>query len=232
MGPMIHKLAIWLLIFIIALFEVQSSADNHLSSILKIRDDYMTTASKFGLELSFVPEIKEWTRPSFISWRAEAKAVAIPRWEELSKDQKALVVEMAGSSDRAELFFSLLFRWFLIPHELTHAYQDQRNIKLRPSISEKLANDMAAAFLFQNKSNLDQLTELENMMVDAETNLKKSSDDKLLDSFFDDYYQQFSNNNMRLYARYQVKFILNSLRRKKSLNVRKLFSQLDGKSIK
>jgi hypothetical protein len=146
-----------LAVFLLTLLASHSATGTSLESLISIRDQYLAATKKAGLELGFVPEMKEWTRPSMISWRAEAKAVAIPRWEELSTDHQALVVEMAGSADNAKELFSLLFRWFLIPHELTHAYQDQTPVKMRPSENERFANDVAAAFLNQDREGRDRL---------------------------------------------------------------------------
>ena len=217
--------------FIFELFislQAVAGTNSSLESIISIRDQYMAIAKDEGLELGFVPEIREWTRPSLMSWRAEAKAVAVPKWEELSKEQRALITEMAGSSDKAERLFLLLFRWFLVPHELTHAYQDQRSTKLRPSENERFANDMATAFFSRSQENSSSLAEFQKLMKTAATNLKKSSNEKLSDNFFNEYYQQFPKENMRLYARYQVDFILDSLRRQKSLRVNRLFKNLKG----
>lgn len=197
-----------------------------LETIVSLRDEYLTIAEKSGLKLGFIPEIREWTRPSMISWRAETKAVAIPKWDELSKDQRGLVNKMAGSPEKARELFQLLFRWFLVPHELTHAYQDQQELKIRPSDNERFANDVAVAFLHQNKQNLERLIKLEKLLKSAEENLKAASPEKLSDDFFNSYYQEFPKSNMPLYARYQIRFMLDSLKKRKTLNLDNLFMQL------
>lgn len=112
-----------------------------------LRDRFLARAAKAGFTLGFVPEMREWTRPSLISWRAEARAVALPRWEEVPEPTKRLFVEWTGGDpDAAVRMFHWLFRWFLIPHELMHAFQERVPMRSH-AFSERVANDIAAELL-------------------------------------------------------------------------------------
>lgn len=85
-----------------------ATAPNHgenragLSSMNAIRDKYLELARQNGLELSFVPELREWTRPSVMSWRQEARPVAVPRWSDLNDDQRHLLKMMAVDDARLQ----------------------------------------------------------------------------------------------------------------------------------
>ncbi|OFZ56005.1 MAG: hypothetical protein A2428_08635 [Bdellovibrionales bacterium RIFOXYC1_FULL_54_43] len=190
-----------------------------LNSIEGIRDSFVRSAKENGLTLPFVPSIREWTRPSLISWRKEAKAVALPRWEELSSDARNLVTTMAGNTTEPRRLFDLLFRWFLVPHELTHAFQDEVGAPKSPAQSERFANDVAVAFHSQQPGAESRLAELERILTSSRERLPKP----LHDADFDSRYQ---SPDLASYAACQVGFILSSLEKRHSLNFAELMKQL------
>ncbi len=195
------------------------SMPSSLVEIERVRDTYVSQAEQNGFTLPFVPGVKEWTRPSLISWRQEAKTVAIPKWEELPPAQQTLIATMAGESIDSKRFFDLLFRWFLVPHELTHAYQDKFGIPDSPARSERFANDMATAFHNSEKDSAPKLAELERVLEQAQKRLP----DPLDDAAFDAHYQKMDPT---LYAASQVRFILDSLKRRGSLDFARLIGDL------
>jgi hypothetical protein len=184
-------------------------------SATQLRDAFLARAAQAGLALSFVPEVREWTRPSMISWRQEARAVAMPRWEELSDGQRALLERMA-SPERAHALFDELFRWFLIVHELTHALQDELGAVHRDhAASERSANDVAVAFFREPPESRERLADLDALLEAARGTLPSLADfedEAALDRYFDAHYDELTRDPAR-YGAFQVRFILDSLRR-------------------
>jgi hypothetical protein len=80
--------------------EIPAPPPGEIASIASLRTEFLSRAGRVGLVLDFTPEVREWTRPSLISWRQEARAVAIPRWDELSPAQRTLtsVIEHHSNS--------------------------------------------------------------------------------------------------------------------------------------
>lgn len=166
--------------------------------------------------LPFVPEIREWTRPSLVSWRQEQKAVAVPRWDDLDARQRQFVVGIAGEAD-ARTLFELLFRWFLIPHELTHALQVNAGRETDHATSERVANDAAVAFLVEDSR--AQLVAFVPALETARRNLPSLSDlgDRAAqDRYFDDHYDELGRDPAR-YGAFQLQFILDSVARLETL---------------
>src|SRR5258706_13635176 len=107
-----------------------------------------------------------------VSWRQEARAVAVPRWEELNEPQRHLLVRMTGDESRSRRLFDVLFRWFLVPNELTHALQDNLGAT-RPdhATSERLANAVAVAFFNEAPETGHHLSALAAILVQAKDRL-------------------------------------------------------------
>ncbi|MDD2772212.1 MAG: hypothetical protein PHP45_00775 [Elusimicrobiales bacterium] len=192
-----------------------------LLSIQAISNQFLNRAAQSGLILSFVPEIREWTRPSLISWRQEARAVAVPNWSELSETQHALLLRMAGTGND-ELLFNYLFRWFFVPHELSHALETNLGGKHDNAASEQLANDIAVAFYMEQEVE-QKLMELERILENALPNLPPLPDTP---DYFNKHYQEMGQNNLPLYAAYQTTFVLNSIHKRKNLSLDLLFKEL------
>jgi hypothetical protein len=190
-----------------------------LASVMQLRDAFLARAARAGAELSFVPEVREWTRPSMISWRQEAKAVALPRWEELTDGQREVVERMA-SAGRAHALFDELFRWFLCAHELTHALQNNLNAAPRDhSVSERGANDVAVAFFLESADSRKRLSDLAALLEAAKgrlPTLSEFADEATLDRYFDEHYDELTRDPAR-YGAFQVRFILDSVHRSDSL---------------
>jgi len=189
-------------------------------TVTQLRDAFLDRARVAGVVLPFVPEMREWTRPSMMSWRQEARAVAVPRWNELASAQLDLLTRMAGDEAATHRLFDLLFRWFLVPHELTHALQD--NARATPpthAIGERLANDVAVAFFHDRADARDSLDMLAHMLERARDRLPPLSefgDEAALDQYFNEHYDELGRDLPR-YGAFQVHFILDSIQRADSL---------------
>ncbi len=182
------------------------------ASIISLRDRFLIRASASGFVLPFVPEIREWTRPSLVSWRQEAKAVAVPRWDELDAQQRQFVVGMASGAD-ARALFELLFRWFLIPHELTHALQVNAGRETDHATSERVANDVAVAFLVaDNRAQLVAFVPVLQRARQSLPSLAELGDRAAQDRYFDDHYDELGRDPAR-YGAFQLQFILDSIAR-------------------
>ncbi len=187
-----------------------------LPAVVRLRDDFLARARARGIALSFVPEVREWTRPSLTSWRQEERAVAIPRWEELSEPQRDLLARMTGDEHEARRVFDLLFRWFLVAHELAHALQDNASAaRLDYASGERLANDVAVTFLDELPEARRTLYGLAPVLVRAAERLPPLSefrDQEALNRFFDEHYDELTRDLPR-YGAFQLHFILDSFRR-------------------
>jgi hypothetical protein len=187
--------------------------------VTQLRDAFLARVARAGFVLSFVPEVREWTRPSMISWRQEAKAVAVPRWEELTDGQRELLERMA-SAERARALFDELFRWFLIVHELTHALQNNLGVAHGDhAVSERSANDVAVAFFRETSESRKRLADLTLLLETARAklpSLAEFADEAALDRHFDAHYDELTRDPTR-YGAFQVRFILDSVRRSDAL---------------
>ncbi len=186
----------------------------------------MLRAGQCGFTLPAVPGLREWTRPSFISWRAREQVVALPRWEELSPSQRELLRDMAGSEAEAPQLFALLFRWFLVPHELTHALQDAAGKAIDHARSERTANTLAVAFWMEQPEGPARLAALEQVLTRALTRLPDpvpaGSDSN---DYFNANYDAFPTRQ-REYAFFQLRFILDSLRSREQLRFEQVVAEL------
>jgi hypothetical protein len=190
----------------------------------QLRDAFLSRAARAGWVLPFVPEIREWTRPSMISWRQEAKAVAMPRWEELTDVQRQLLARMA-SVDGSRALFEELFHWFLVVHELTHALQNNlggaaRRDHVDHAASEKSANDVAVAYFCERAESRRRLADLATRLEASRSrlpSLAEFADEAALARTFDANYDELTRDPAR-YGAFQVRFILDSVRRSDELS--------------
>ncbi|MBI2519827.1 MAG: hypothetical protein HYV97_05410 [Bdellovibrio sp.] len=223
------KEKIVLLIFV-SLFGCSSGKNYDAVSELKVlnelRDEFLAQAKAHARALDFVPEIRNWTRPSLASWREEQRAVAIPVWTELSASQISSLSALFGSEARAKEIFPLLFRWFLIPHELFHAVQTNFQSHLNHWKSEKFANDVAAAFLSHTHEGKMRLQRLEALLTPVIVNLPQIETAGLdEETYFEKEYHNLGKDPL-LYGNFQLRFILRSLQNREKLELQKLFLNL------
>jgi len=188
-----------------------------LAPLESMRDAFIARSARAGIPLPYSPEVREWTRPLLVAWRRDARAVAVPRWEELTREQRALVVRMAGSEPRAPELFAWLYRWFLLPHELAHAAQDELgDWALPPSRSERAANDLAVAFHMEQPMGRERLARLAGLLEAAAARLDPPPGGADADRWFDAHQDELARDPAR-HGAFQLRFILDSIRRRDAL---------------
>lgn len=204
-----------------------AAPDGTLEALRADRDAFLGRCAEEGATITSAPEIREWTRPSMMSWRREANAVAVPRWDELTPEQRALVSRMAGSPEHAPEIFRWVFRWFLLPHELSHAIQNGAAVRLPHARSERLANDAAVAFLREQPGGARRLDafarEVDEMVARLPDPVPPDAD---FDAWFDAQYHELP---VEQYAAFQVRFFRESLARRDVVQLSELCPTLAGR---
>jgi hypothetical protein len=204
--------------------EIARPPKHDLQDIEQARDAFIARAQGAGLNLENPPQVMEWTRPSLISWRREKNAVAVPKWDELSKEQREVLATMAGSEEDAPAFFAWVFRWFLIPHELTHAYQEGAAEQLDHARSERLANDVAAAFWMEQPNGPNDLDALETVLGPVAERLPLPVPEGANeDTWFNEHYDDLANKPTE-YGAFQVRYMLKSLSKRQRLSLTELLA--------
>lgn len=180
-----------------------------LSSLKAKRDEFVRRVETLGFELPYTPEMRLWTRPSIISWREEARAVAVPEWDQLDPKVKQLL-EGWTSDGRAMTLFNRAFRWFFPMHELTHFLQTEFGGCEGHSRCEREANDMAVAFLVgPGEGETAGWEKLVDAAVERSVALPGDDDP---DAWFDRNYHEM-RERPKVYAAYQWGFVKDSLSR-------------------
>jgi hypothetical protein len=205
--------------------EVPPPPRNDLQDLEITRNAFVQRAESAGLRLENPPQVIEWTRPSLISWRREKNAVAVPKWDELSKEQREALATIAGSEDDAPALFGWLFRWFLIPHELTHALQEGASEPLDHARAEQQANDVATAFWMEQAGGPAQLAALETVVSAAVERLPLPVPEGANeDAWFNDNYDALAAKPVD-YGAFQLRFMLKSLSKMHRLSLTELLAQ-------
>ncbi len=193
-------------------------------------DIFLDKIEKLGYELPYRPEMREWTRPSLISWREEARAVAVPKWEEVSADTREQMA-LWSSSGTAKDLFDFAFRWFLPIHELAHFLQTEFKSNNSHADNEKIANDVAVAFWCTQPDGKKYLKVFQSMVEKAVLNSPEPAPAGIdSDQYFNDNYDDLSRN-MAKYGAYQWRFVLNSLRRAEQLDFGTSIHRIIAKDI-
>lgn len=68
------------------------------------------------------------TQPYLIFYNK--KGVNIPMWKQLSDDSKKFFLTMRGNEKQGKKLFGLMFNGFYLPHELGHAWQGAKKMKI------------------------------------------------------------------------------------------------------
>ncbi len=188
-----------------------------LAPLEAMRDAFVHRAARTGLTLPYLPEVREGTRPVFTSWRLDARAVSVPRWDEITPEQRAAIVKMAGSEARAPELFAWLFRWFFLPHTLAHALEDELGERAAPpSRSERAADDLAVAFHMEQPMGPERLARLRGLLEAAAGRLDPPQGGAEADRYFDEHHGEIVRDPA-LHAAFQLRFVLDSMRRRERL---------------
>ena len=131
---------------------------------------------------------------------------------------------ITGIGNGSELF-NELFRWFLIPHELAHAFQEVGQVRSDHAKSEQFANDLAVAYYVETGSG-DRLSALEARLRYAAARLPldvPAGEDPM--EYFNKNYDRLTANPRR-YGAFQFEFMLRSLAQRDSVDFAKLLRSL------
>jgi hypothetical protein len=137
-----------------------------LAPLERLRDDFVARATRTGLSLPSSIPLREATGPELVRWDAAAGAAIVPRWEELSGDQRAALSRLAGSDTGAPALFAWLYRWFFLPRALAQAC-------LAPvgaagdGEARRAADELAVAFLKEEPMGPERLEQVQGLVEAA-----------------------------------------------------------------
>ncbi len=178
---------------------------------LRHANTFLDRLEAMGIELPYRPQVRDWTRPSLISWRETARAVAVPTWSEVPEKMRGLFEVMAPPG-RAKLLFDEAFRWFFVPHELAHFLQSEFGRTRGHSRRERLASDVAVAWWRTQPHGADRLRQFSRLVDHAIAALPDPTPlGHRPDTWFDGDYDTFARAPRRG-AAYQFRFVRDSIR--------------------
>jgi hypothetical protein len=186
-----------------------------------IRDGFVARVESQGFELPYRPMLREWTRPSLVSWRAEARSVAVPDWDKVDPKVRNMFLTCGGRR-----FFDLAFRWFFPVHELAHFLQSEFNWQGDHAGAERLANDLAVAFHRSRAGGAGRLDDLRAGISSCLGKFPLPAEAKPdPDGFFNSHYQKITGDPM-VYGAFQWRFLLDSLDKADRLDFGDLVNRL------
>ncbi len=209
--------------------QAQIAEQREVLTLHRIAPRFCGQVQSLGHPLPYCPEVREWTRPSLVSWREEARAVAVPSWSEVPDGVRVLMTEIAPGQEQE--FFELLFRWFLVPHELTHFLQTVHPGAADHYTSEALANDVAVAFWKEQPGGPERLASLRAHVERAIALLPlpaEANDDPA--GYFHRNYHTLGQNP-RVYGAFQFRMIHQAIARQEQLHFKSLVNALFGEVI-
>ena len=189
-------------------------------SLDRARDEFVRRVEALGYELPYTPEMRVWTRKSVISWREEARAVAIPEWDQLHFKVKQLLDHWAGEEGGLKLF-NRAFRWFFPMHELTHFLHTEFGGAPGFCAGEREANDAAVAF--RTAQGAAELRSFRALIAGAVVRSVELPVAEGADSYvyFDRHYDEVGRRP-EVYGAYQWRFVKDSLSRSDRLDFDRL----------
>ncbi|MBP1631482.1 MAG: hypothetical protein H6Q15_2375 [Bacteroidetes bacterium] len=174
-----------------------------------------------GITPPLVPGAKIATSYALIYWEGDSNNVVLPYWEELYPTQKEIFVRWKGND--AEEFFTSLFNWFFIPHELGHfILLTNPDLNLTPYESERRANMFALSFLLNENGNEEKIRYIEKSLEEILKRLPKIDFENMSEKdYFNANYNKLGNNP-DAYGYFQFKFILDLLKTKEKITIKNL----------
>ena len=198
------------------LFESHNSKESLMREATQIICQFDVFMRNNGIELPYKPGVRISTTYALIFWDSENKSVVLPYWHELYPEQIGIFNRWKG--EEAQHFFSSLFNWFFIPHELGHfAMLTNPDLKISAYETERRANIFAITFLRNDEKNQDKLSFIEKSLNDVIKSLPPIDFQNMTEEeYFNANYQKLGNNPDS-YAYFQFKFILDILKYKNKI---------------
>jgi hypothetical protein len=138
-----------------------------LAPLERLRDDFVARATRTGLSLPSSIRLREATGPELVRWDAAAGAAIVPRWEELSGDQRAALSRLAGSDTGAPALFAWLYRWFFLPRALAQACLAPVGTAGDGEEARRAADELAVAFLKEEPMGPERLEQVQGVVEAA-----------------------------------------------------------------
>ena len=201
-------------------FPSYQTKDELKEDVATIIQDFDLFMKDRGITPPFVPGVQVETAPFLIKWDGPNQQVILPYWDELWDEQKKLF--RAWQGDNAEEFFTSLFNWFFVPHELGHFIEASFNKnELTPYQSEIAANEFAIAFLSSLKENQKKMEYIRKNLEEVIKALPPIDfGDLSEEEYFNKNYQNLGSNP-NVYGYYQFNFILNILENQDQIDLQK-----------
>jgi beta-lactamase class D len=187
-------------------------------SLIALRDAFMQRMARAGIDLGGLPAVREWTRPTLTSWRAEERALVVPRFGELKGEQRT-VLELAAGPDFAEQerAFRWLYRWWFVPHALSHAYMEGFAGQIGgPLARERLATDLTVALLMRQPQGPQRLVEFEKLVSGWLARLPPLEAKKATERYFDANADDLAREPLA-WARWQLELAQAALKKRTTL---------------
>lgn len=203
------------------LFNPYQSKEKLQADVETVIKDFNLFMKEKGVEVSFTPGVKIDTKPFLIKWDQAGKRIILPHWDELLDEQKALFKEWRAED--AEQFFTSMFNWFFVPHELGHFVEINFNKnELSRYREEVAANEFAIAFLLQKKENRDKLEYIKKTLTEVleilpPVDMKGMTEE----AYFNSSPQQLMNPNV--YGYFQFSMILRILEKPDAIDLSRYY---------
>ena len=138
-----------------------------LAPLERLRDGFVARATRAGLSLPSTVALREATGPELVRWDAAAGAAVVPRWEELSAEQRAALTRLAGSDTGAPSLFAWLYRWFFLPRALAQACLPPAATAAAAEEARRAADELAVAFLKEEPMGPERLEQVQGVVEAA-----------------------------------------------------------------
>ena len=146
-----------------------------LAPLERLRDGFVARSTRAGLRLPSPLALREATGPELVRWDAAAGAAVVPRWEELSADQRAALSRLAGSDSGAPALFAWLYRWFFLPRALAQACLAPAPSADAGEEARRAADELAVAFLKEEPMGPERLEQVQGLVEAALHRLEQDS---------------------------------------------------------
>ncbi len=202
-------------------FEKVQSKDTLKSLSATLINEFDVFLRNNNITPPFIPGVKIATTYQLIYWDESVGKVVLPYWEELFPEQKEIFVTWRG--DDAEEFFTSLFNWFFIPHELGHfILSTNPGLHLTPYECERRANIFAATFLLSKEENREKIKYIETSLEEVIRKLPKIDFKNMSEEEYFNANYSTLGIDPNAYGYFQFKFILDILKTKKNLSIKEL----------
>ena len=205
-------------LIIILLFLLNCNPSSSIPEYVKVLENEIQTVidreievvKSYGIDLTKLPKVILEKSVYLIYIDIVSYEIVVTSWEMLDTDERYFFNNLTVENPRNH--YEDIIYWYFVAHEMGHYFQSQAGLDtLSPYESEKMANELAVAFL---KLNIDDSLRLMNLKKDCEVALSVltcptpvGQSDSL---FFNSNYLILANS-LPNYSYYQYTFILDAI---------------------